>query len=193
MTSRNVGPGAGGPPNPRMSAPPLKMPFLPYNTTARTSATGSSSSILAERAATTSPRSAFTGGVSMASSARPSRTASRVSALIAREREPGASLEKGGRLSSSRRGDARHAGTGSAGHQRSRYRLDLRESRAGARADLPSMNVINFAQGEMAMLTTFVAWQLVQDGMPMWVAFAITLAIAFAGAVALERAVIRPV
>ncbi len=56
-----------------------------------------------------------------------------------------------------------------------------------------SMNVINFAQGEMAMLTTFVAWQLVQDGMPMWVAFAITLAIAFAGAVALERAVIRPV
>jgi branched-chain amino acid transport system permease protein len=56
-----------------------------------------------------------------------------------------------------------------------------------------SMNVINFAQGEMAMLTTFIAWQLVQNGMPMWVAFAITLAIAFGGAVALERAVIRPV
>jgi branched-chain amino acid transport system permease protein len=56
-----------------------------------------------------------------------------------------------------------------------------------------SMNVINFAQGEMAMLTTFIAWQLVQNGMPMWVAFGITLAIAFAGAVALERAIIRPV
>lgn len=56
-----------------------------------------------------------------------------------------------------------------------------------------SMNVINFAQGEMAMLTTFIAWQLVQDGMPMWIAFAITLAIAFAGAVALERAIIRPI
>ena len=56
-----------------------------------------------------------------------------------------------------------------------------------------SMNVINFAQGEMAMLTTFIAWQLVQDGMPMWIAFAITLAIAFGGAVALERAIIRPI
>ncbi|MGH7682936.1 MAG: branched-chain amino acid ABC transporter permease [Vulcanimicrobiaceae bacterium] len=56
-----------------------------------------------------------------------------------------------------------------------------------------SMNVINFAQGEMAMLTTFVAWQLVQNGIPMWLAFVITLPIAFAGAVVLERAVIRPV
>lgn len=56
-----------------------------------------------------------------------------------------------------------------------------------------SMNVINFAQGEMAMFTTFIAWQFAQNGMPMWVAFGLTLAIAFAGAVALERAVIRPV
>lgn len=56
-----------------------------------------------------------------------------------------------------------------------------------------SMNVINFAQGEMAMLSTFVAWQLVQNGMPMWLAFGLTLAIAFAGAVVLERAVIRPI
>lgn len=56
-----------------------------------------------------------------------------------------------------------------------------------------SMNVINFAQGEMAMLTTFIAWQLVQNGMPMWAAFAVTLPIAFVGAVLLERVVIRPV
>jgi len=56
-----------------------------------------------------------------------------------------------------------------------------------------SMNVINFAQGEMAMFTTFIAWQLIQQGMPIWLAFAITIAVAFVGAVALERIVIRPV
>ncbi|HUA07703.1 MAG TPA: branched-chain amino acid ABC transporter permease [Candidatus Acidoferrales bacterium] len=56
-----------------------------------------------------------------------------------------------------------------------------------------SMNVINFAQGEMAMLSTFIAWQLVQSGVPFWAAFAITLAAAFAGAVVIERVVIRPV
>ena len=56
-----------------------------------------------------------------------------------------------------------------------------------------SMGVINFAQGEMAMLTTFVAWQLAQAGIPLWAAFGITIAAAFAGAVALEAIVIRPV
>ena len=56
-----------------------------------------------------------------------------------------------------------------------------------------SMNVINFAQGEMAMLTTFIAWQFVQRGVPIWAAFAITIAIAFVGAIVLERVVIRPI
>jgi len=56
-----------------------------------------------------------------------------------------------------------------------------------------SMGVINFAQGEMAMVTTFIAWQLTQIGVPIWIAFALTLAAAFAGAVALEWIVIRPV
>ena len=56
-----------------------------------------------------------------------------------------------------------------------------------------SMNVINFAQGEMAMFTTFIAWQLIQQGLPLWGAFAITIGVAFAGAVLLERIVIRPV
>jgi branched-chain amino acid transport system permease protein len=53
--------------------------------------------------------------------------------------------------------------------------------------------VINFAQGEMAMFTTFVAWSLTNDGVPFWPAFALTLAVAFAGGVAIERVVIRPV
>ncbi len=55
------------------------------------------------------------------------------------------------------------------------------------------MDVINFAQGEMAMFTTFVAWQLTQQGMPIWAAFPVTIAISFAGAVLLQRVVIRPI
>jgi branched-chain amino acid transport system permease protein len=52
--------------------------------------------------------------------------------------------------------------------------------------------VINFAQGEMATFTTFVVWSLVHHGVPFWGAFALTIAIAFAGGVALERVVLRP-
>jgi branched-chain amino acid transport system permease protein len=53
--------------------------------------------------------------------------------------------------------------------------------------------VINFAQGEMAMFTTFVAWTLMDHGLAFWPAFVLTLAIAFVGGVAIERIVIRPV
>ena len=53
--------------------------------------------------------------------------------------------------------------------------------------------VVNFAQGEMAMFTTFVAWTLMDHGLPFWPAFVLTLAIAFVGGVAVERIVIRPV
>jgi branched-chain amino acid transport system permease protein len=55
------------------------------------------------------------------------------------------------------------------------------------------MDVINFAQGELAMFTTFIAWQFTEQGMPLWAAFGATMAISFAGAVALERIVIRPI
>jgi len=56
-----------------------------------------------------------------------------------------------------------------------------------------SMGVINFAQGELAMFSTYVAWQLVQMGVPMLAAFFITVVVAFLGGVLLERLVIRPV
>jgi branched-chain amino acid transport system permease protein len=56
-----------------------------------------------------------------------------------------------------------------------------------------AMGIINFAQGEMAMFTTYIAWQLVAIGLPIWAAFAITIVVAFVGGVALERIVIRPV
>jgi branched-chain amino acid transport system permease protein len=56
-----------------------------------------------------------------------------------------------------------------------------------------STGVVNFAQGEMAMFSTFIAWSLVHHGLSYWGAFALTIAISFAGGVAVERVVIRPV
>lgn len=56
-----------------------------------------------------------------------------------------------------------------------------------------AMGIINFAQGEMAMFTTYIAWQLVANGLPMWLAFSLTILIAFGGGMALERVVVRPV
>jgi len=54
-------------------------------------------------------------------------------------------------------------------------------------------DVVNFAQGEMAMFSTYLAWSLLNAGVPYWAAFVATLAIAFAGGVLIERVVIRPV
>jgi branched-chain amino acid transport system permease protein len=56
-----------------------------------------------------------------------------------------------------------------------------------------STGVINFAQGEMAMFSTFIAWSLINHGLSYWEAFFLTLAISFAGGIAIERVVIRPV
>jgi branched-chain amino acid transport system permease protein len=53
--------------------------------------------------------------------------------------------------------------------------------------------VINFAQGELAMATTYIAYQLIQWGLSYWAAFFATLAIAFALGTAIQLAVIRPV
>ena len=49
-----------------------------------------------------------------------------------------------------------------------------------------STGVVNFAQGEMATFTTFIAWTLVDDGLGYWPAFALTLVIAFVGGIALS-------
>jgi branched-chain amino acid transport system permease protein len=54
-------------------------------------------------------------------------------------------------------------------------------------------HVINFAQGELAMATTYVAYQLIQWGLSYWEAFAATLAVAFALGTLLEAVLIRPV
>jgi branched-chain amino acid transport system permease protein len=51
---------------------------------------------------------------------------------------------------------------------------------------------LNFAQGEMAMFSTFVAWQLMDWGMSYWVAFVLTLALSFVGGMLIERIVFKP-
>ena len=54
-------------------------------------------------------------------------------------------------------------------------------------------HLVNFAQGEMAMFATYIAWSLLQQGMPYWAAFALTVVIAFVGGVLIERVIVRPV
>ncbi|VWB23490.1 inner-membrane translocator [Burkholderia aenigmatica] len=51
---------------------------------------------------------------------------------------------------------------------------------------------VNFAQGEMAMFSTFIAWALIQAGVPYWGAFFLTIVLSFAMGAALEFIVIRP-
>src|SRR4028118_418902 len=52
---------------------------------------------------------------------------------------------------------------------------------------------VNFPQGEMATLSTFIALTLIQAGLPYWVAFAATLAISFVMGALVERLIMRPV
>lgn len=51
---------------------------------------------------------------------------------------------------------------------------------------------LNFAQGEMAMFSTFVAWQMLEWGVPFWLVLPLTLVVSFAGGVLVERIVMRP-
>src|SRR5260370_2898207 len=44
----------------------------------------------------------------------------------------------------------------------------------------------------MAMFSTFIAWQLMQWGIPYWGAFLITLAFSFAGGIVIERLLFKP-
>jgi branched-chain amino acid transport system permease protein len=52
---------------------------------------------------------------------------------------------------------------------------------------------LNFAQGEMAMFSTFVAWQILQWGVPWWATFVATVAVSFVAGVAVERIVFKPI
>jgi branched-chain amino acid transport system permease protein len=54
-------------------------------------------------------------------------------------------------------------------------------------------HLVNFAQGEMAMFATYIAWSLINAGMPYWPAFLLTVVLAFVLGVVIERVIIRPV
>ena len=51
---------------------------------------------------------------------------------------------------------------------------------------------INFAQGEMAMFSTYIALTLLQIGLPYWAAFLATLVFSFAMGVILQRILLEP-
>ena len=56
-----------------------------------------------------------------------------------------------------------------------------------------STEVINFAQGEMAMFTTYIAWALMEHhGLSYWPAFGITLVIAFFFGAGLYGIIVKP-
>jgi len=52
---------------------------------------------------------------------------------------------------------------------------------------------VNFAQGEMATFSTYIALTLIQAGFPYWVAFLLTVAVSFVLGAAIERLLMRPV
>lgn len=54
-------------------------------------------------------------------------------------------------------------------------------------------HLVNFAQGELAMFSTYIAWSLINAGVPYWGAFVLTVGLSFALGVVIERVVIRPV
>ncbi len=56
-----------------------------------------------------------------------------------------------------------------------------------------STHHINFAQGEMATFSTFIAWAMVQAGWPYWGAFFATVAISFVAGLLIQRLILRPV
>ncbi len=52
---------------------------------------------------------------------------------------------------------------------------------------------VSFAQGEIAMFSTYLAWAMLQAGLPYWVAFFLTVVLSFTLGVLIERVIVRPV
>ena len=55
-----------------------------------------------------------------------------------------------------------------------------------------STDHLNFAQGEMAMFSTYISWQLMQWGLHFWMAFVGAVVISFVMGVVIERVILRP-
>ena len=54
-------------------------------------------------------------------------------------------------------------------------------------------SLLNFAQGEMALFSTYITWKLSHCGLPIGLAIVLSMAIAFVGGAIIERVLIRPV
>ncbi len=54
-------------------------------------------------------------------------------------------------------------------------------------------HLLNFAQGEMAMFSTYIAWALINAGVPYWMAFVLTIAFAFVLGLSIQYFVMRNV
>jgi branched-chain amino acid transport system permease protein len=54
-------------------------------------------------------------------------------------------------------------------------------------------SLLNFAQGEMALFSTYISWKLATEGLPVGLAIVLSMAIAFVGGAIIERVLIRPV
>jgi branched-chain amino acid transport system permease protein len=52
---------------------------------------------------------------------------------------------------------------------------------------------VNFAQGELAMFSTYLAWTMIDAGFPYWLAFVLTLCLSFVIGVLIERIIVRPI
>jgi len=52
---------------------------------------------------------------------------------------------------------------------------------------------LNFAQGEMATFSAFIAWQLIAWDQPYWLAFAVAVIVSFVGGIVIERILFRPI
>jgi branched-chain amino acid transport system permease protein len=54
-------------------------------------------------------------------------------------------------------------------------------------------HLVNFAQGEIAMFSTYLAWTLLDAGMSYWPAFFLTIVISFILGALIERIIVRPI
>ena len=53
--------------------------------------------------------------------------------------------------------------------------------------------ILNFAQGEMALVSTYLTWKFTDFGWPVWLSILASVAISFVGGALIERVIIRPV
>ena len=53
--------------------------------------------------------------------------------------------------------------------------------------------ILNFAQGEMALYSTYLVWYFTELGVPVWLSILLSMTISFIGGALIERILIRPV